>query len=261
MDMIFLVDSEGNILYANPISEQLLGYAIDELEHMNVHDIVHPEDQEIARQDREAHASKKQFLQSIEIRLKRSDKTYVYVEVNGFCLATAESDETLGAIIRDISERKENEIALERSRNHMREQSAMLEKKNIALNELLSQIELEKRYIKESVVANIEKLAFPLIKKMRTAASNVDVKYLDMLESNLSDLTSSFGHKIADKNLLLTPREIEICNLIKNGISNKEISTMLHISLETTETHRSNIRKKLGLANKSINLAVYLQNM
>ena len=82
-----------------------------------------------------------------------------------------------------------------------------------------------------------------------------------MLESNLTDLTSSFGQKISDKTLLLTPREIEICNLIKNGISNKEISEILHISLETTETHRSNIRRKLGIANKSVNLAVYLQSM
>jgi PAS domain S-box-containing protein len=261
IDMIHLLDQDGTIIYANPISEKLLGYPIELLNTMNVLDLLHPK-------DRVSHKSEVgQFLlglgpvSSRELRMKKADGVYIYVELRGFKLSQFGKGSLIGAIIRDISERKENELILCESEKQLREQAHKLEKKNIALNELLSQIELEKRYIKDSVVANIDKLIFPLIKKMRLSGSLVDHKYLDMLESNLSDLTSSFGHRIADKSLLLTPREIEICNLIKNGVTNKQISEMLHISLETTETHRSNIRKKLDIANKSVNLSVYLQSI
>ncbi len=49
------------------------------------------------------------------------------------------------------------------------------------------------------------------------------------------------------KNLSL--REIEIIKLIKNGLSSKEISAQLNISIRTTEVHRYNILKKLKLSN------------
>lgn len=155
---------------------------------------------------------------------------------------------------RDISLQKKTKDAL-------REKKEALEKKNIALNELLAQIELEKKYIKEGVAANIEKLILPIVSKLRTYTQQDAATYLDMLEMNLADMCSSFGQRISQKSLLLTPREIEICNMIKSGMSNKEISELLHVSLETIETHRSNIRKKLDLTNKNVNLSVYLQSI
>lgn len=47
----------------------------------------------------------------------------------------------------------------------------------------------------------------------------------------------------------LTEREIEIIKLIKNGLTNKEIASMLLLSQRTVETHRSRILKKLGIKN------------
>lgn len=47
----------------------------------------------------------------------------------------------------------------------------------------------------------------------------------------------------------LSFREIEIIKHIKNGLSSKEIASMLHISLKTVEVHRHNILKKLNLKN------------
>jgi len=47
----------------------------------------------------------------------------------------------------------------------------------------------------------------------------------------------------------LTEREIEIIKLIKNGLTNKEIASILFLSQRTVETHRSRILKKLGIKN------------
>ena len=44
-------------------------------------------------------------------------------------------------------------------------------------------------------------------------------------------------------------REIDIVQLIKEGMSSKEIGLKLEISLKTVEVHRYNILKKLNLKN------------
>lgn len=49
----------------------------------------------------------------------------------------------------------------------------------------------------------------------------------------------------------LSEREVEIVQLIKNGLSSKEISSKLDISLKTVEVHRHNILKKLNLKNSA----------
>lgn len=46
---------------------------------------------------------------------------------------------------------------------------------------------------------------------------------------------------------LLTPREREILQLVVEGKSNKEVATLLNVSVYTVETHRSNIMQKLNL--------------
>jgi len=47
----------------------------------------------------------------------------------------------------------------------------------------------------------------------------------------------------------LSRREIEIVQLIKEGLSSKEVAQRLDISLKTVEVHRYNILKKLKLKN------------
>ena len=50
---------------------------------------------------------------------------------------------------------------------------------------------------------------------------------------------------------ILTPREVEILKLTEKGLTNRKISEMLHLSIRTVQTHRSNISKKLGLKGRS----------
>ncbi|MCQ9205879.1 MAG: PAS domain-containing protein [Omnitrophica bacterium] len=162
-------------------------------------------------------------------------------------------------VARNISERKSAEVALKVSESKLREQKISLEQKNIALSEILEQIGIEKRQIKEDVALNVEKVLLPLLERLRV--KGVSRKYLTLLRKNLQELTSSFGRKITDKKAVLSPREIEICNMIKNGLSSKEISILLNVSLRTIEKHRFNIRKKLGIGKKSLNLTSFLQNL
>jgi DNA-binding NarL/FixJ family response regulator len=53
--------------------------------------------------------------------------------------------------------------------------------------------------------------------------------------------------EVEDSYELLTTREREILQLLAEGKSNKEVATVLNLSLYTVETHRSNILQKLNL--------------
>jgi DNA-binding CsgD family transcriptional regulator len=45
----------------------------------------------------------------------------------------------------------------------------------------------------------------------------------------------------------LSPREIQIVQLVAESKSNKEVSNILHISVKTVESHRAHIMEKLGI--------------
>jgi DNA-binding NarL/FixJ family response regulator len=47
----------------------------------------------------------------------------------------------------------------------------------------------------------------------------------------------------------LSDRELEIVNLIGNGLLTREIAVRLHVSVKTVETHRAHIKEKLSLRN------------
>ena len=165
------------------------------------------------------------------------------------------------AVGRDITDLKNIEKDLKRKEAALKEQKEALERKNVALHEILEQIEIEKKQIKDDVVDNVETLFLPTLRKIRNQLPRVEPRYLDLLEKNLMNLVSSFGRKISGGDIQLTPREIEICDLIRNGFTSKEIAELLRIAFNTVEAHRTHIRKKLGLANKKLNLTTFLNTI
>ncbi len=159
------------------------------------------------------------------------------------------------------SEHKQAEKALNKSERKLKEQNLLLQEKNIALREVMNQLITEKKSLEKKVLANVDQLLLPLIEKFKHKGSAIDREYLKLLEENIKQLTSSFGTQISKKNPRLTPRENEICNMIRSGLSSKEVAKLLNISYRSVETYRNYIRKKLGITNKKINLATYLSTL
>jgi PAS domain S-box-containing protein len=159
----------------------------------------------------------------------------------------------------ELSELFETQQELKRSKTELTAQKKALEQKNAALKELIAHIELDKKELKDRIMANIEQVIMPSLEKIRL--NNGAEEYIEQHRKALEDLTSSFGRKVADSRVKLTPREIEVCNLVKNGLNSKEIANLLNIALHTVEKHRRMARNKLGLANKGINLRTYLNSL
>lgn len=162
---------------------------------------------------------------------------------------------------RDITDRKNMEEALKASEKTLRRQKKSLEEKNTALKEVLKQIGIEKKAIKDQVVANVEELLIPIVNKLRLESSSIEEKYLNLFARTLEKVASSFGQQISRISLKLTNREIEICNMVKTGLSSKEIAELLRISLDTVGVHRNSIRKKLNLIESKQNLSAYLKSL
>lgn len=200
------------------------------------------------------------------------DRIDVIIDVKG-------NDLYMQDTITDITESKKMEEELARYRQHLEvlvekkttqlkkandeltRQKEELEHKNMLLTELLNQIEVEKKRIRDDVVFNIEKLLLPTIRHIELDMSTVNRNYKDLLEGTIRELASSFGRKISDQTYNLSPRELEICNMIKNGLSSKEIAELINISPQVVNWHRNNIRKKMGIVNKKVNLVSYLKDM
>jgi PAS domain S-box-containing protein len=146
-----------------------------------------------------------------------------------------------------------------RSRGKLDLERRALQEKNIAIKEVLAHIEEEKMGIKRLMTESIDNTLLPILNKLADENKTVNSTYFDLLKSGLIDLASQSGgsqHVYAK----LSPREKEICILIRGQASNKEIAEALKITLGTVRKHREAIRRKLGLTNRKVNLSAYLNN-
>ncbi len=112
---------------------------------------------------------------------------------------------------------------------------------------------------RDNITANVQDHIIPVIQKLKLKRESR--KYIDLLQKNIQEIVSSYGIKLTEAGSKLTPREIEICDLIKNGLTSKEIANLLNISYGTIERHRNNIRSKLDIVNQNTNLSSYLQSI
>jgi DNA-binding CsgD family transcriptional regulator len=160
----------------------------------------------------------------------------------------------------DITELRHTENELRKATEELSIEREALEAKNIALREVLGQIEDEKKALKLQIAANVDRVIIPAIQRLRENCGDRLKKHVDNLESSLKTISAPFIEQLRTDYSQLTPRELEICKMIKNGMMSKEISEILNVSILTVHKHREMIRKKLGIKNKNVNLSSFLQS-
>jgi DNA-binding NarL/FixJ family response regulator len=134
-----------------------------------------------------------------------------------------------------------------------------LQEANTALRAVLSRLEEDKQEIKASILANIQKILMPIVFELELEVKGPQRSYVTLLRQSLQDIASPFLTQISRNHMQLTPVEIAISTMIRNGLTNKEIAQLRSIALATVQRHRENIRRKLGLKNRKINLTTFLQ--
>ncbi len=134
-----------------------------------------------------------------------------------------------------------------------------LQNANITLREILTKVKEEQNEIGKVIQSNVDKSIMPILHELQSEANPTQQKYIELIQEGLEDITSPFISKLTGQFMELTTSEIQICNMIKNGLATKEIAKLRHISHATVNRHRENIRKKLGIKNKKVNLPTFLQ--
>jgi PAS domain S-box-containing protein len=256
MEGIFQTGINGEILSANPSFALLFGYRSSQDIMRVVKDIRY----EIYADERQRNElrrllDKQGFVRNFEVLCRRKDGQRIWISIN--IRAVKDSNNKIlfyeGTLV-DITERKKIQDDLENK-------SRSLEETNAALRVLLKQREEDKTDLEEKVLHNIKELVLPYVDKLRAGQQNKDTVIVDIVESNLNEILSPFIKSMASKYANFTPKEIQIADLMKKGKTTKEISTILNLSPRTIDIHRYNIRRKLNINKKKVNLQSYLLSL
>ena len=253
-DAAQLLDPKGNIITANQVTAKRLKAPLDELLGKCVYDYLPPE---IAkkRQGKVAQVIKTGKPSRFEDRMGKlvlQNTMYPVVNAKGKVVQ-------LAVYSRDVSPEKKNIASLKKREKELKSRTRSLEEANTAFSILLRRREEDRTHFESSVVSNMSTLVKPYIEKLKsTPLDAIQTNHLHVIETNLEQIVSPFVRDIGSRVLELTPMEIRVATLVKEGKSNIEIAEKLSVSKNTILTHRFNLRRKLGIKNKKINLRAYL---
>jgi DNA-binding CsgD family transcriptional regulator len=164
--------------------------------------------------------------------------------------------EQIGTIATRISA----DLELQETNRQLTLERKALQESNTALRIVLARIEQEKQEIHRDIKMNVEKILMPILYGLVAQLPPAQVKYIEMLKTNLKEITSPFISHLSLSYLSMTPAEIAICNMIRNGMRTKEIAEMRGVSEATINRQREKIRRKLKITNQDVNLATFLQS-
>ena len=159
----------------------------------------------------------------------------------------------------EITALKLTEEALKKSQEELIEQKQSLEETNIAMKVLLKQREEDKLDLEKKVLNNVKDLVLPYVEKLKNPRLKArDRTLVDIIDTHLHDIISPLLQRFTNAKILLTPQEMQVASLVKDGKTSKEIADVLNVSETTINFHRKNLRVKFGLTNQRTNLRSYL---
>jgi len=246
-DAIYIFDAETRqMIDANESVLQLYGYSRQEFLDLTHADITaEPEESEKAIQ-----ITISGKMHRVPLRYHRKKDNTVFPVEASTSMFDLGGRKVICVVIRDITDRKMAEEALEKRERELEAKTLELEDLNAALRVLLKQREEDKNELEQKVLSNVKTLILPHMEKLRNHVDMKGLSYVNVLESNLKDIISPFAQKLSVKYLNFTNREVQIANLIKEEKTTKEIAVLLNVSESAVNVYRYHIRRKLNLTKK-----------
>lgn len=275
------IDLTGNILFANDAACSISGFSHAELFRMNYRDIMDEDNAVRMSESLSLILKTRKPIKGFDYELIKKDGTGKQIEAS-IMLMTDKNNNPIGfrGVGRDITQRKNEElkrkqayeeldrriaertIELAETNHRLKEKTLRLEEANIALRVLLKKKDENKKSLENQMMTNIIELILPTLEKIQKIGLNDrQQEYAEMIRTTLNHITSPFLHTLSRNFSELTPTEIRIANHIRHGKTTKEIADLLNLALSTIDFHRKNIRKKLLIHNKKINLRTHLLSL
>jgi DNA-binding CsgD family transcriptional regulator len=163
---------------------------------------------------------------------------------------------------KEIDARKRAQSALIKKAEELEERSIGLEEANAALKVLLKEVKNERRELEEKVVCNLNDLIRPHLASIASGKLIPRQRILlDTVLRSIDDIASPLSRRFIIDGRHLTPVETQVANLIRQGKTTKEIAGLMGVAKSTIDFHRLNIRRRLNLTNKKLNLQSYLRSL
>ena len=283
---------DGRMIYINPAMRRMLEIEdSEELHGQTYHSFYNAENQEIIK--RELAKREKGLSSTYEIVLIGKKGTQRNVMISGAPIFLSEEKvHSAIATFTDITDLKRSEKELMKAHNELenRVKERTFELSNALKTLKRSETELSQRKLslekinKELLETN--QAVIVLARNIDKKKEELEKKYFKMCNSKLMPILKRLQKDVycqkrqADLELIinylneithdsplhhdvyshLTHQEMRVAMMIKNGLTSQQIGDLLCISLHTVKTHRKNIRKKLKIDSKNINLGSYLKS-
>lgn len=279
---IITMTGDGRISFWNPAAERIFGYSKEEVFGKDLHILLAPnqyhEDYKKGISKFKDSGSGPLIGKMIELTAVKKDGTRFPI---GLSLSAFQANGRWNSIgiLRDITELKQAEEDLRKAHDELEKRVSQrtaelqnaneemvrtaheLSEANVALKILLQKSGEASANIEEKIMGNLDQLVMPYLDELAMKLSKKNEGTLiNIIKTNLEQITSSFTRRLSLKFRSLSPREIQIANLVRQGWSTKEMADLLNVSQYTVETYRASIRKKFGIKNKKVNLGSYLQS-
>lgn len=249
--------SDGEIIEVNEGFEQIIGYAHDEIVGKHMTDLGIWRDA----------GRRSQLLEALKESGHVRDFPIDVVTRDGdvrACLLSAElidigNRSCILAVTRDVTQQKEQDEKLRELSDTLRREQVDFVRKNVALNEVLQHIEQEKQVYRHEIASNVDNLLRPMLRRLREQG-RLDRREVDLLQRGLDEVTGRDIDQYKNNVSKLTPRELDILEMIRAGRSSKQIADALDLSSQTVHKHRQSIRRKLQIDHREINLATFLRS-
>jgi PAS domain S-box-containing protein len=267
-DLAALVKQDGTVLAVNAKMAERFGKSPEKFKSLNIYALMPPKAAALRK------SKAREMLRTKKPLNYTEERTGLFFDCNLFPILNDEGRVNRFVVfVQDVTERLKCEEALRNAGKELEhqvnektmelmEKTQNLQEMNTALKVLLEKRDEDKKELEQKVLLNVREMFVPYFNKLtRTKLNDIQKTYLGIIESNLDDIISPFMSGVSINLLNFTPTELQVANLVKQGKISKEIASILNLSPKTIEFHRDNIRKKLGIKNRKINLRTHLLSL
>jgi PAS domain S-box-containing protein len=247
-----------DFIYVNPAFESITGFTEKEAMSIRFWDLVHPDMQELVKERGLARQRGKTVPTHYELKALIKDGQERWFDMAVSSINYSGQTATL-AMAYDITESKQTKDSLLVREQELKNKTHDLEEMNVALRILLKKRDDDKIELEEKIQINVKQLIEPYLDDLKkTQLSSRQATLIGIIKTNLDEIISPFARNFASIKYRLTPQEIKIASLIRQGKTTKVIAELMGLSLRTIEFHRTKIRHKLGLKDNTANLQAHL---
>lgn len=175
---------------------------------------------------------------------------------------TKELSLTIEALELSNKKYRETTQQLQKAEAALAEKAEDLIGTNQALQELMRKNDEDRRDVEQKVMFAAHEMIEPYLDKLeKSSLDDYQQSFLKIIRTNLGEIVAPFMKDLAHKYFRLSPAELNIANLIRQGVSTKDIADQLKMTKRNVDFHRDRIREKIGIKNTKANLRAVLQDL